>query len=89
MTKNQTTHTRTQIYEIQTPQEAEDMIRLGVDNIGSVIQHASSIKNQALKETVDLVKSDGADSGRESSIIPLFSDLTAIFEVINYYDPDQ
>lgn len=64
------------------------MIRLGVDNIGSVIQHASSIKNQALKETVDLVKSDGADSGRESSIIPLFSDLTAIFEVINYYDPD-
>ena len=41
-----------QIYEIQTPQEAEKCIELGVDHIGSVILDRNEWKDPVLRETV-------------------------------------
>lgn len=73
-----------QIYEIQTPWEAEGMIEDGVDHIGSVILSSERWKNSALFETVRLVQS----SGKVSSLIPLFSGRDDIRRVIDYYQPD-
>jgi phosphoribosylanthranilate isomerase len=73
-----------QIYEIQTPSEAEKMAALGVDHIGSVLLSPDAIQNAALKETVNLVRS----LGRKSSMIPLFTDMDRIAEMIDYYHPD-
>ena len=41
-----------QIYEIQTPSEAESMLELGVDHIGSVLTSETDWKNPTIKETV-------------------------------------
>ena len=38
-----------QIYEIQTPEEAEKCIALGVDRIGSVLLSASEWKNPEIR----------------------------------------
>lgn len=73
-----------QIYEIQTPSEAEQMAALGVDHIGSVMLSPDAMQNGALKETVDVVRS----LGRKSSMIPLFTDVDRIAEMIDYYRPD-
>jgi phosphoribosylanthranilate isomerase len=73
-----------QIYEIQTPFEAEQMAALGVDHIGSVLLSPDAIQNAALKETVNVVRS----LGRKSSLIPLFTDVARIVEMIGYYRPD-
>lgn len=73
-----------QIYEIQTPQEAEGTIADGVDHIGSVVLSSEDWKDPTLRETVRLVQS----SGKVSSLIPLFSDLDAIRRVLDYYQPD-
>lgn len=73
-----------QIYEIQTPAEAEAVIETGVDNIGSVILEQENWKNPVLKETVDLVR----DSGAKSSLIPLYNDTDAVAETLDYYRPD-
>ena len=43
-----------QIYEIQTPEEAEKCIDLGVDRIGSVILSASDWKNPGIREVISL-----------------------------------
>lgn len=73
-----------QIYEIQTPEEAEKVIELGVNNIGSVILSANSWKNRAIKDTVKTANSLGATS----SLIPLFSEPDSIFSTLDYYGPD-
>jgi len=73
-----------QIYEIQTPADAEAMIALGVDHIGSVVLTAEDWKVAALKETIDLV----AKTLAKSSMIPLFSDLDTILRVLDFYKPD-
>lgn len=73
-----------QIYEIQTPSEAEKMIDLGVDQIGSVILSESSWKEPVLRETIKLSQS----SGSCSSLIPLFSDRDLIRRTLDYYQPD-
>ena len=73
-----------QIYEIQTPAEAEIMIELGVDHIGSVITAESEWKMPALKETLDLVRSASA----KSSLIPLYNNLNAVLQTLDYYQPD-
>lgn len=73
-----------QIYEIQTPEEAMTMIRLGVDHIGSVIESNQPNHNPVLKETIKLVQAHG----RKSSLIPLFNDTDAIIDAISYYRPD-
>lgn len=74
----------TQIYEIQTPEEAEVMIELGVEHIGSVILNADHCLQQALLDTVNTIR----DSTSKSSMIPLFVDFEAICKVIDYYRPD-
>jgi phosphoribosylanthranilate isomerase len=73
-----------QIYEIQTPFEAEQMAALGVDHIGSVLLSPDAMQNAEIKETVKLVRS----LGRKSSLIPLFADVDHITEMIDYYRPD-
>ncbi|MGD8892678.1 MAG: hypothetical protein PVF94_06585 [Desulfobacterales bacterium] len=74
----------TQIYEVQTPSEAEKLVSLGVDHIGSVIVSIEEWKVPLIKNAIDTI--DG--SGARSSLIPLFSDINTILSVIDYYTPD-
>lgn len=73
-----------QIYEIQTPQEADRCIELGVTHIGSVILSQDEWRVPLLRETVRLSKSSGA----RSSLIPLFHDRDTVYRAIDYYQPD-
>ena len=73
-----------QIYEIQTPDEAREMVDLGVDHIGSVLISDREWKNPVLKSTIRLVQ----EAGRKSSLIPLFGDIDRIAEAVAYYRPD-
>ena len=75
---------RIQIYEIQSPEEAEAMIRLGVDHVGSVLLVEEYWKNPALHKTVDAVRRLGA----KSSLIPLFHRKESIARALYYYRPD-
>ena len=72
-----------QIYEIQTPQEAEKCIELGVDHIGSVVLSLDEWRVPLLKETVGLT--EGTDV--KSSLIPLFHDIDMTYRTIDYYRP--
>ncbi|MDY6824765.1 MAG: hypothetical protein SWH68_13360 [Thermodesulfobacteriota bacterium] len=74
----------TQIYEIQTPSEAEALVKIGVDHIGSVLLSRDEWKVPTVKETVGVVQ----DGRAKSSMIPLFSDADAISRMIDYYRPD-
>ncbi|OQW97079.1 MAG: hypothetical protein BWK74_07100, partial [Desulfobacteraceae bacterium A6] len=73
-----------QIYEIQTPHEAEALIEAGVDHIGSVLTPEGSLKRSLLKETIDVARS----SASKSSLIPLFSEMDSILHVLDFYKPD-
>jgi phosphoribosylanthranilate isomerase len=73
-----------QIYEVQSPYEAEKLIQLGVDHIGSVIASQEGWRLTQIRDTINLT----AGSDAKSSLIPLFSDLDAILRVIDYYTPD-
>lgn len=73
-----------QIYEIQAPDEAEVMIELGVDHVGSVVLPEMGRKNKDLVETVRLVE----DSPAKSCLIPLFADVDRICLVIDDFRPD-
>ena len=74
----------TQIYEVQTPAEAKQLIKLGVDHIGSVIVSEDNWKVPLIKETIENIK--GTTS--KSSLIPLFKKPEIIFKVLDYYRPD-
>ena len=73
-----------QIYEVQTPSEAEKLMDLGVDHIGSVIVSKASLKIPSIKDTMHLVQ----EGGGRSTLIPLFDDLDAISFMLDYYEPD-
>jgi len=73
-----------QIYEVQTPSEAETMIGLGVDHVGSVLLSETDWKEPLLRQTVDAVKSLGG----KSSLIPLFNEEEAVLRALDYYRPD-
>ena len=73
-----------QIYEIQTPADAEEMINLGADHIGSVILSETDWKVDAIRETVHVARAANACS----SLIPLFSDEDTILRLLDYYHPD-
>lgn len=73
-----------QVYEIQTPGEAEAMIELGVDHVGSVVLPEMGRKNPSLVETMRLV----ADSPAKSCLIPLFADVDRISSAIDDFRPD-
>jgi phosphoribosylanthranilate isomerase len=73
-----------QIYEVQTPSEAEELMALGVDHIGSVIVSKASWKIPSINDTIRLIQAKG---GR-STLIPLFDDINAISFMLDYYKPD-
>jgi phosphoribosylanthranilate isomerase len=73
-----------QIYEIQTPEEAEGCIEAGVDHIGSVILDKREWKQPIVRDAMKV--SDG--TGVKNSIIPLFDYMDTIFRCIDYYQPD-
>ncbi len=72
-----------QIYEIQTPGEAEEMIALGVDHIGSVLTGADHWKSAELRETVSVTN----ESGSKSSLILLSDDIDLMSRALDYYRP--
>jgi len=72
-----------QIYEIQTPREAEKCIELGVDHLGSVLLSDKDWRQPILRETIRL--SEGSHS--KNSIIPLFQKIETIYRVLDYYQP--
>ena len=73
-----------QIYEIQTPEEAQAMVSLGVKHIGSVITSLEHRHDPIIRETISTVHRLGA----VSSLIPLYTDPDAIFETLDYYRSD-
>jgi phosphoribosylanthranilate isomerase len=73
-----------QIYEVQTPFEADKLMDLGVDHIGSVIVSKASLKVPSIKDTIHLIHGRGF----KSTLIPLFDDLDAISFMLDYYNPD-
>jgi phosphoribosylanthranilate isomerase len=73
-----------QIYEIQTPFEAEKCIDLGVDHIGSVILSREEWRVAGLKKVIGL----SAGTRAKNTILPLFSDLDTILVAMDYYRPD-
>ncbi len=73
-----------QIYEIQEPREAERLIEMGVDRIGSVILSPEAWKIPSVREVVRLVRGSGA----QSSLIPLLAREDEILRALDYYEPD-
>ena len=73
-----------QIYEIQEPIEAEAVIELGVDRIGSVILSEQDWKVPAIREAILISRTARV----KHSLIPLFSTKEVLFEAIDYYQPD-
>ena len=73
-----------QIYEVQTPSEAEKLMALGVDNIGSVLVSEENWQVPPIKETIRTVQAGGA----LSSLILLFNDTQALYRTLDYYRPD-
>jgi phosphoribosylanthranilate isomerase len=73
-----------QIYEIQEPREAEAVVAMGVDRIGTVILSQENWKSPILRETGRVVQEMGAQSG----LIPLLGDRETIFRILDYYQPD-
>ncbi|MBW1722423.1 MAG: phosphoribosylanthranilate isomerase [Deltaproteobacteria bacterium] len=71
-----------QIYEIQTPEEAEKCIELGVDRIGSVILSAEEWRKPVIREVIRL--SEGTRT--KNSLIPLFQGET-LLRTLDYYQP--
>ena len=73
-----------QIYEVQTPGEAESLINMDVDHIGSVLMTPDFQRQDVLSETLAVV----ADSGKRSSLIPLFRDTDHVSRALDHYRPD-
>jgi len=45
-----------QIYEVQKPKEAEALVELGIDHIGSVLLDPAEWKNAAIRKTVQVIQ---------------------------------
>ena len=72
-----------QIYEIQTPEEAEKCIALGVDRIGSVLLSAAEWKKPEIREVIGLSQGTAV----ANSLIPLFDDWDVLCKAMDYYRP--
>jgi len=72
-----------QIYEIQTPREAEKCIELGVDHLGSVILRRDEWRVPALRESIRV--SEGTPV--KNSVIPLFQESDTLYRTLDYYRP--
>lgn len=73
-----------QIYEIQEPAEAEVLVAMGVDRIGSVILHRDEWRVPTIWEVVEVTRG----TTTRTNIIPLFGCLDTICRAIDYYRPD-
>lgn len=73
-----------QIYEVQTPGEAQRLANLGVDHVGSVIVSETDWRNSRLLKTLEALRS----KPMKSSLIPLFSDRETIQRALDFYQPD-
>ncbi|MFZ0451476.1 MAG: hypothetical protein WAL98_19740 [Desulfatiglandaceae bacterium] len=73
-----------QIYEIQTPEEAEKCIEAGVNHLGSVVLLEGKWRDPLLRETVRLIQ----NAEKKSCLIPLFRHSERIYRVLDYYGPD-
>jgi len=74
----------TQIYEIQTPDEARLMADCGVDHIGSVVLSGADWKQPVVYDTIRMA----ADRNVRSSLILLFNDKPTVVSALSYYKPD-
>lgn len=72
----------TQIYEIQTPEEAEKCLALGVDRIGSVLLSEDSRHQKPIREVIRL--SEGTSA--QNTLIPLFGGDN-LYRALDYYRP--
>ncbi|HPB82122.1 MAG TPA: phosphoribosylanthranilate isomerase [Spirochaetota bacterium] len=73
-----------QIYEIQTPGEAEKCAEAGIHHIGSVVLSEETWKDPVLKDTLRVI----ASTPSKSSLIPLFSSPDTVYRTLEYYRPD-
>ncbi len=73
-----------QLYEIQEPWEAERLVEMGVDHIGSVILSPEKWKVPALKDVVRLTRGSQA----KSTLIPLINKVDDLLRALDYYQPD-
>lgn len=72
-----------QIYEIQTPPEAEKCISLGVDHLGSVLLSEEDWRRPFIREVIRLTEGTGS----KSSLIPLFHREETLYRSLEYYQP--
>ena len=84
MTSDQIAKIAVQIYEIQDPKEAEAVVELGVDRVGSVILSEEDWKVPAIREAILISRGNRI----KHSVIPLFSTKRVLFQAIEYYQPD-
>jgi phosphoribosylanthranilate isomerase len=73
-----------QIYEIQTPAEAERCIEAGVDHVGSVLLPDRAWRQPVLRETFSVSRGTLV----KSSLISLFQEVNTLYRVLDYYRPD-
>jgi phosphoribosylanthranilate isomerase len=73
-----------QIYEIQDSAEAELMIELGVDHIGSVLASEKNWKDFGVRDVIELVRPSPA----KSTLIPLFNTPNSVLRTLDFYQPD-
>lgn len=81
---NQMLRIISQIYEIQTPAEAEMMVAAGVDHVGSVVVSAKQWRQPEIKATLEVVSRASA----KSSLILLYNAPDLVFASLEYYRPD-
>lgn len=72
-----------QIYEIQTPWEAERCMALGVDHIGSVLLSEEEWRQPLIKDIISL----SAGTQVRNSLLPLFRTRSILYRVLDYYRP--
>ena len=72
-----------QIYEIQTPEEAEACMELGVNQLGSVLLSHENWQSSLLREVMR--SSTGTET--RNSLIPLFQKPLTLFRALDYYRP--
>ena len=73
-----------QIYEIQTPAEAEQCIEAGVDHVGSVLLSERAWRQPVLKQTLSVSQGTSV----KNSLISLFQERDTLYRVLDYYRPD-
>jgi phosphoribosylanthranilate isomerase len=73
-----------QIYEVQDPATAQELIAAGVDHIGSVIVSEKDWKVAGVQETMERVRQSPA----RSSLIPLYNSVDSVLRTLDYYQPD-